>query len=124
MLRPDGLSLESWQAALRRQFGRDQRFTLKNVGTDPIFSEFHVTNPHTRSRYRVAVRGSELGRNFCACPDFATNTLVTCKHIEFTLGRLTRAPGARAALARGWHPPFSEVYLAYGSWSAATRRSW
>ncbi|MGH7278004.1 MAG: DEAD/DEAH box helicase [Candidatus Rokuibacteriota bacterium] len=115
LLRPDGLSLDSWQAALRRQFGRDQRFTLKNVGTDAVFSEFHVTNPHTRTTYRVAIRGSAPDRNFCACPDFATNTLGTCKHIEFTLGRLARTPGPRAALARGWQPPFSEVYLAYGA---------
>ena len=106
---------EAWQAALRRQFGHEQRFTLKNVGVDPLFSEFQVINPESRRTYRVAIRGSEPGSNFCACPDFATNTLGTCKHIEFTLGRLVRKPGARAAFARGWEPPFSEVYLRYGA---------
>ena len=112
--RPDGVSLEAWQTALRRQFGREQRFRLKNVGAHPIFSEFEVTNPQSRRTYRVAIRGGEPGSNFCACADFATNTLGTCKHIEFALGRLERQPGARAALGRGWAPPFSEVHLQYG----------
>jgi len=113
--RPEGMTLEAWQAALRRQFGREQRFTLQNLGTDPLFSEFQVTNPQSRTTYRVAIRGSAPGRNFCACPDFATNALGTCKHIEFTLSRLERKRGARVALARGWTPPFSEVYLRYGA---------
>jgi superfamily II DNA or RNA helicase len=109
------MSLEAWQAALRRQFGREQRFTLRNLGPDPLFSEFQVTNPQSRTTYRVAIRASLPGRNFCACPDFATNALGTCKHIEFTLARLERRPGARQTLARGWTPPFSEVYLRYGA---------
>ena len=113
--RPEGMTPEAWQAALRRQFGREQRFVIKNVGAHPLFSEFQVINPQSRRTYRVAIRGSEPGSNFCACPDFATNALGTCKHIEFTLARLERKAGARAALARGWEPPFSEVYLRYGA---------
>jgi superfamily II DNA or RNA helicase len=61
------------------------------------------------------IRGDAPGKNFCSCPDFATNTLGTCKHVEFTLGRLERARGASRALARGFTPPFSEVYLQYGA---------
>ena len=113
--RPDDLSLEEWQQALRRQFGREQTFILKRTGGPPIFSEFEVTNPQTRNSYRVVIRGDAPGKNFCSCPDFATNTLGTCKHIEFTLGRLEQRRGARAALARGFEPPFSEIYLQYGA---------
>jgi superfamily II DNA or RNA helicase len=109
------MSLEAWQRALRRQFGREQKFLLKNGGGHPVFSEFEVTNPETRNTYRVVIRGSEPGNNFCSCPDFATNTLGTCKHIEFTLARLERKPGVRTALARGFEPSFSEVYLYYGA---------
>ena len=76
--------------ALRRQFGREQRFLLKNTGGHAVFSEFEVTNPQSGNTYRVAIRGSEAGNNFCSCPDFATNTLGTCKHIEFTLARPQR----------------------------------
>jgi hypothetical protein len=39
------MSMESWQTALRRQFGREQRFSLKNTGTHRVFSEFEVTKP-------------------------------------------------------------------------------
>ena len=38
--------------------------------------------------YRVAVRGPGLVENYCSCPDFAVNTLGTCKHIEAVLLRL------------------------------------
>ena len=109
------MSLEAWQRALRRQFGREQKFLLKRTGGHPVFSEFEITNPQTRNTYRVVIRGSEPGNNFCSCPDFVTNTLGTCKHVEFTVARLERTPGARKALARRFEPPFSEVYLHYGA---------
>ena len=35
--------------------------------------------------YRVAVRGPDPFENYCSCPDFAVNTLGTCKHIEALL---------------------------------------
>jgi superfamily II DNA or RNA helicase len=109
------MAMEAWQTALRRQFGREQTFQLKNVGGHPVFSEFEVTNPQSRNTYRVVIRGNEPGSNFCACPDFATNTLGTCKHIEFTLSRLEGTPGDCAALARGFQPDFGEIYLQYGA---------
>jgi superfamily II DNA or RNA helicase len=112
--KPADMSLEDWQIELRRQFGREQPFLLKNLGDDRIFSEFEVTNPQSRSAYRVHVRGSRPGDNICTCPDFATNTLGTCKHIEFTLAALERKRGGAAALAAGFQPPYSEVYLHYG----------
>ena len=108
---PDGLSPIDWQRALRRQFGREQSFDLENTGAEPIFSEFRVGNPQSKSSYRVAIRGLRPGDNFCACPDYATNELGTCKHIEFTLAQLEKKRGAKAAFARGYHPPFSELYL-------------
>ena len=49
----------------------------------PIFSEFHVTNPKSRNTYRFVIRGSSPGTNVCSCPNLATNTLGTCKHVEF-----------------------------------------
>ncbi len=108
---PDGLSPIDWQRALRRQFGREQSFDLENTGAEPIFSEFRVGNPQSKSSYRVAIRGLRPGDNFCSCPDYATNELGTCKHIEFTLAQLEKKRGAKAAFARGYHPPFSELYL-------------
>ena len=47
--------------------------------------------------YRVAMRGPGLFENYCSCPDFAVNTLGTCKHIEALLLRLRQTlwQGAR-----------------------------
>jgi hypothetical protein len=80
--KPENMSLEDWQVALRRDFGRAQRFRLKNLGDEPIFSEFEVANPETKRTYRVAIRGAALGENFCSCPDYAVNTLGTCKQVR------------------------------------------
>lgn len=108
---PADLSPLDWQRALRRQFGSEQSFSLENLGDEPFFSEFRVSNPVSKSAYRVAIRGLGPGGNFCSCPDYATNELGTCKHIEFVLSRLTKKRGAKAAFARGYKPAFSELYL-------------
>jgi len=113
--KPEEMSLEAWQVALRRQFGREQKFRIKNIGDEPIFSDFEVFNPESGRTYRLAIRGAALGENYCSCPDFAVNTLGTCKHIEFVLSRLARRRGAKAALAMGFQPAYSQVYLQYGA---------
>jgi len=113
--RPDGMSLEQWQVALRRQFAKKQSFRVRNIGSEPIFSEFEVANPQTGREYRVAIRGLGLGDNYCSCPDFAVNTLGTCKHVEYVLNKVQRKGGGRRALARGSSPGYSEVYLRYGA---------
>ncbi len=113
--KPDDMPLEQWQIALRKQFAQKQNFRLKNIGEEPIFSEFTVTNPDTGGEYRVAIRGDRLGDNYCSCPDFAVNTLGTCKHIEFTLAKLRRKRGGKKAFAEGFGPAYSEVYLRYGA---------
>jgi len=111
--RPMQMDVKAWQTQLRRQFGRSQSFKLKNAGAEPVFSDFEVTNPLNGNRYRVAIRGSAPGENFCACPDFATNDLGTCKHIEFVLGTLEKKRGGKQAFADGFHAAYSEIYLRY-----------
>jgi hypothetical protein len=108
---PADLSPVDWQRGLRRQFGREQDFGLENLTSEPFFSEFRVSNPVSKSSYRVAIRGLGPGGNFCSCPDYATSELGTCKHLEFTLARLEKKRGAKAAFARGYQPAFSELYL-------------
>jgi superfamily II DNA or RNA helicase len=115
LTKPEDMSLEDWQIELRRQFGREQAFAIKNLGDHPVFSEFEVVNPQSHARYRVAIRGTALADNFCSCPDFATNALGTCKHIEFTLAYLKRKRGGKAALRAGFQPLYSEIFLQYGA---------
>jgi hypothetical protein len=108
---PADLSPLDWQRGLRRQFGREQGFGLENLSSEPFFSEFRVSNPVSKSSYRVAIRGPGPGGNFCSCPDYATSELGTCKHLEFTLAQLEKKRGAKTAFARGYQPAFSELYL-------------
>jgi superfamily II DNA or RNA helicase len=113
--KPEDMPLEQWQIALRKQFAQKQNFRLKNIGDEPIFSEFTVINPETGGEYRIAIRGQRIGDNYCSCPDFAVNTLGTCKHIEFTLAKLGRKRGGKKAFTEGFQPAYSEIYLRYGA---------
>ncbi|WP_291995347.1 DEAD/DEAH box helicase [Candidatus Accumulibacter sp. ACC003] len=111
--KPTDLPVDDWQRALRRQFGREQAFDFENLGDDPVFSDFVVFNPASSRRYRVVIRGARPGDNYCACPDFATNDLGTCKHIEFTLARIAATPAGKRALEHGFAGSFSELFLDY-----------
>ena len=46
--RPANLQVADWQTVLRRQFGREQRFGLENLGSHPVFSDFRRVQPGER----------------------------------------------------------------------------
>jgi SNF2 family DNA or RNA helicase len=83
--KPEDLTLDEWQAALRKQFAAEQDFDIKNIGDHPVFSDFEVYNPKSDKTYKVSIRDNENSYNFCSCPDFRVNGLGTCKHIENVL---------------------------------------
>lgn len=86
---PDHLSLRAWQTELRKQYGQKQAYSIVAVGGGhPVWSDFTVSNPESKTSYRIAIRGTETGDNFCQCLDYRTNTLGTCKHIEWALVKL------------------------------------
>jgi SNF2 family DNA or RNA helicase len=114
MHKPDELSLEEWQRILRKQFGEQQLYVLRNNGGHPLFSEFSITNPASGKTYKISIRGDAPGKNYCSCPDFSINNLGTCKHIEFTLSKLRKKSGAKKAFQSGFTPLYSEVFLHYG----------
>ena len=51
------------------------------------YGDYRIKSASGRD-YRVALRGPGLFENYCSCPDFAVNTLGTCKHIEAVLLQL------------------------------------
>jgi SNF2 family DNA or RNA helicase len=57
-----------------------------------LYGDYAVRSA-SKKTYRVAMRGPGLFDNYCSCPDFAVNTLGTCKHIEALLFRLHRRRG-------------------------------
>lgn len=68
------------------------RSVLAEPGDGAAFGDYEVESRSGR-KYRVAMRGPGLFDNFCSCPDFAVNTLGTCKHIEALLQRLRKRFG-------------------------------
>jgi len=105
--------LREEQIDLRRQRARAGHFQIENAGKNRVFSDFRVTNPDTGGQYTVAVRGFEVGDNTCSCPDFKSNTLGTCKHVEAVLDHLKDELPAhfqkkKAPITR------PEIYLHYG----------
>ena len=70
--KPDSLTVQEWQVALRRQFAERHLFNVENLGNHPVFSDFRVTNPENNSSYKVAIRSGNYDLNFCECMDFKT----------------------------------------------------
>lgn len=71
--------------------------------------------------YRVAMRGPGLFENYCSCPDFAVNTLGTCKHIEALLLRLGKRYG-KALDSRKFARSRASISLQYGETIAVRLR--
>ena len=82
--------MDQWQLALRRQFAEMADIKIKNLGMQEVFSDYSIYNPATKNTYKVAIRSSEPGLNFCSCMDFKTNGLGTCKHIEYVLHKINK----------------------------------
>lgn len=88
--KPEDISVEDWQTALRKQYAIEQKFDITNMGDHAVFSDFEVYNPKSKNTYKVAIRDGATSTNFCSCPDFAINNLGTCKHIEYVLHSLLK----------------------------------
>ncbi len=80
--------LHEEQIDIRRQRARAGKFRIENLGKNRVFSDYRVTNPDSGGQYTVTVRGFDVGDNTCTCPDFKSNTLGTCKHVEAVLDHL------------------------------------
>ena len=76
------------------------------------FGDYRVKSASGKT-YRVAMRGPGLFENFCSCPDFAVNTLGTCKHIEALLLRLHQRHG-KALDRREFKRARASISLNYG----------
>src|SRR5262249_59621564 len=87
----DWRMLREEQIDIRRQRALEGKFQIEGPAEDEVFGDYEVTNPSTGGQYQVTIRGFEVGDNACTCPDFRTNTLGTCKHIEAVLVLLRAA---------------------------------
>ncbi len=111
--KPHEMNDIEWQLALRKQIAEDEKFTIKKMGDGLVFTDYRVYSYASRNHYKVALRTADNSLNFCTCPDFKTNQLGTCKHIEAVLLQSNKKPLARQALKQSYTPPYSSVYLDY-----------
>ncbi len=105
--------LREEQIDIRRQRAVEGKFRIQNLGRNRVFSDYQVTNPASGGQYTVSIRGFDVGDNSCTCPDFKSNTLGTCKHVEAVLEvlRAETPPTLQHRKAAVTRP---EVYLHYG----------
>lgn len=75
------------QISARRERARSMPLTILSRPDRQAYGDYELQSS-TGKRYRVAMRGPGLFENYCSCPDFAVNTLGTCKHIEALLQQL------------------------------------
>ena len=108
--RPEKLSLEEWQILLRKQAAQRELLSIEAVNKKQTFGDFNVRNPQTDHLYKVAFRGINSAWNYCSCPDFKTNQLGTCKHVEAVQLHLEKS-GRR--LPKELVPSYTSVYLSY-----------
>src|SRR3989304_3416259 len=71
--------------AARRERAKIEKFAIRQ--DRGARSEYRVAS-HTGYSYTVVLRSLTEALNSCDCPDFRSNQLGTCKHIEAVLLRL------------------------------------
>src|ERR1019366_5330592 len=72
------------QIAERRERAQSAVVRVQARPAGGLYGDYRVQSASGKT-YRVAMRGPGLFENYCSCPDFAVNTLGTCKHIEALL---------------------------------------
>jgi len=104
------LELLQEQIERRRKRGTEDLAKIVNRGHHPVYSTFEVTSTSDRL-YTVNIRSLTEQLNTCTCPDYHTNTIGTCKHIEGVLINLEKK------FADQWEefieqaPPITQIYL-------------
>ncbi|MBI4469567.1 MAG: DEAD/DEAH box helicase [Acidobacteria bacterium] len=100
------------QISERQERAKALKLTIMAKPDGQAWGDYSVKSPSGRN-YRVAMRGPGLFENYCSCPDFAVNTLGTCKHIEALLQQLRRRY-RKALESQKWKRMRASLSLHYG----------
>lgn len=107
--KPDQLTLQEWQIALRRQTAMKEKYAISEKNRKEYPGYYNVINPTTHNEYKVVYRGEGSPWNYCSCMDFKTSQLGTCKHLEAV--KLWIEANHRKVCRD--IPPYTSVYLSY-----------
>jgi len=101
------------QIERRRERARAEILKIVNKGGHPVFSLFEVSSVSKKS-YRVDIRSLDELQNSCTCPDYKTNLIGTCKHIEGVLISLEKEHGKKLQKLAAERPKGTQIYLHHG----------
>lgn len=101
------------QIERRRERARAEILKIVNKGSHPVFSVFEVSSTSKKS-YRVEIRSLDELQNSCTCPDYKTNLIGTCKHIEGVLISLEKEHGKKLKKLAAERPKGTQIYLHHG----------
>ncbi|MEK7407253.1 MAG: DEAD/DEAH box helicase [Acidobacteriota bacterium] len=100
------------QISERQERARTAVAAILSKPAGEAYGDYQVKSASGKT-YRLAMRGPGLFDNYCSCPDFAVNTLGTCKHIEALLAHLRQRHG-KAIERRQYRRTRASVSLHYG----------
>ena len=109
VVKPQSLSLEEWQVALRQQQAEKEVFAISQVDEEYCPGEYKIGNAITRNEYKVVYRGRNSMWNYCSCMDFKTSQLGTCKHLEAVKLWVKK----KKKKVNREQPSYSSVYIDY-----------
>ena len=109
VVKPQSMTLEEWQVALRQQQAEKEVFAISVVDEQHCPGEYRVRNASTRNEYKVVYRGKDSVWNYCSCMDFKTSQLGTCKHLEAVKLWVRK----KRKKIHGEPPAYSSVYIDY-----------
>ena len=110
IVKPDNMTLEEWQRALRKQIAGEETMAVAAVDEKNLPGEYEVKNPQTKQTYKVVYRGEDSPWNYCSCMDFKTNRLCACKHLEKVKLWISETRGKKVHKEL---PAYTSVYLSY-----------
>ena len=96
----------------RQQRALEEIVRVTNRGSHPLFSPFDVVSISGRT-YRVTIRSLDERRNTCTCPDYRTNLVGTCKHIEGVLVQLKQKYADQLEKLAAQKPTTAQIFLHY-----------
>ncbi len=100
------------QIERRQQRALEEIVRVTNRGRHPLFSPFDVVSVSGRT-YRVTIRSLDERRNSCTCPDYRTNLVGTCKHIEGVLLHLQQKYADDLKSLAAQKPTTAQIFLQY-----------
>ncbi|MDZ7697219.1 MAG: SNF2-related protein [Deltaproteobacteria bacterium] len=103
-------SLLREQIERRRKRGTEEIVKVVNQGSHPVYGPFEVVSISDRV-YTVQIQSLTERINTCTCPDYYTNTIGTCKHIEGVLAHLEKKHAKKWDQLIDQAPPTRTVYI-------------